>query len=296
MGGDHSPRPVRSFLSFLGFERRSPSPSPQPHSSSAHNDTSQYEPHRPTSALPPQIQINGLPSAQLTTTDIVSSQPSFADNYSNARTVSPPPPSPPLSPSPSPSPPHRDVAPTDIDLSSNGWLFDNPVTNDADNVLPNVYLNQRGSSQLVNQSPPLPSSTPQHGEVHHLIHQPLQYNTPTLPLETQPYTNASVPPQSTRIYPAPSGSVNHDYSTGAQHHLSYHANHRTLRQPRTEQVTEPGTQFTQPSFAWEQISVSELLALKYMRSEVSLSSLQTNVHHASSRIVVACSIKLTIFL
>jgi hypothetical protein len=130
-------------------------------------------------------------------------------------------------------------------------------------VLPNAYPNQPRSPLLINQSLQLPLSTPQYGEEHNLVPQPLQCNTSALSHATRLNTNASTPAQSTRIYPAPSDSVNHDYSMGVQHHPSYHTKLRHF----VEQVTEPRARFTEPSSVPEQISVSYLSASNYISSD-----------------------------
>jgi hypothetical protein len=96
-------------------------------------------------------------------------------------------------------------------------------------------------------------------------------------VQQQPLANAnaaieqpSFSPQSAQFYPVPSESVNHDYSIGMQHHPSYYTHHPLLRHPQFEQVLQPETQPTLPSFTSQQISVSYLLALTYVTAETFL--------------------------
>jgi hypothetical protein len=83
---DHCLRPVRSFLSFFGFDTHSTFSSYPPRPSFANNDTANpstapYEPSRPTSA-PQQIQIDGPAPAlasPMPPASISAPLPTFAD-------------------------------------------------------------------------------------------------------------------------------------------------------------------------------------------------------------------------
>jgi hypothetical protein len=214
MRGNHSPRPVRSFRS--PFSLRSSSPSHQPRSSPANNDTdtpstSQHEPHRPMSTRP-QAQINGLPLAQATpplpSSRVFVRKPTFAAV--------------PLSKSSdhlsSPSPPRRRLQgrTTATRTSLKVRSFETSVTNDAPS---NLCWNQPSTTRRSRLSR---KSTPRYQEARHsTLHQP------------------------TKVY-GPQ-SVNQQSSVDPPPHQSRHGHRPTLRHPQVEQVPQPGTLLELPS-------------------------------------------------